>query len=164
MKPVSLCLVQMGDKGLELVKSHPQVLPKEVLNEITYKSMPMGAKAGEFTSAAVGDLFYSSYIFKLPQEGSRDNIAAIVAIFNSMKYNIEGIRKVFSFIVKELDSKSLLQTDVVEEIMPNLYKGMQSGHIKIKISSIATIDIDFVEDEGPEEKDRTNDLEDDLWR
>ncbi|NHJ48558.1 MAG: hypothetical protein FK733_12305 [Asgard group archaeon] len=164
MKPVSLCLVQMGDKGLELVKSHPQVLPKEVLSEITYKSMPMGAKAGEFATAAVGDLFYSSYIFKLPTEGSRDNIAAIVAVFNNMKYNIEGLRKVFSFIIKELDSKSLLKTDVFEEIMPNLYKGMQSGHIKIKISSIATIDIDFVEEDAKEEKDRTNDLEDDLWR
>lgn len=164
MKPVNLCLVQMGDKGLELVKSHPQVLLKEVLSEITFKSMPMGAKAGKFTSVAIGDLFYSSYIFKLPQEGASDNIAAIVVIFNSMKYNIEGIRKVFSFIIKELDSKSLLKIDIVEEIIPNLYKGMKSGHVKIKISSIATIDIDFVEDDSPVEKDYTNDLEDDLWR
>ncbi|NPE07156.1 MAG: hypothetical protein GNW80_02645 [Asgard group archaeon] len=164
MKPVSLCLVQMGDKGLELVKAHPNVLPKQVLNEITYKSMPMGAKPGEFSSATVGDLYYSSYVFSLPREDSRDNIAAIIAVFNNMKYNIEGIRKVFSFIIKELDTNKLLKTDIVEEIMPNLYKGFDSGHIKIKISSIATIDIDFAEKEEPEEKDCTNDLEDDLWR
>lgn len=154
----------MGDKGLELVKAHPNVLPKSVLSEITYKSMPMGAKPGEFSSAAIGDMYYSSYIFQLPSEGSRDNIAAIVAVFNSMKYNMEGIRKVFSFLVKELEGKSLLKTEVVEEIMPNLYAGMQSGHIKIKISSIATIDIDFVEESTTEEKDITNDIEDDLWR
>ncbi len=164
MKPVSLCLVQMGDKGLELVKSHPNVLPKNVLNELTYKSMPMGAKPGEFSSAAVGDLFYSSYIFSLPREDERDNIAAIIAVYNDMKYNIEGIRKVFSFIISELDSKKLLKTEVVEEIMPNLYKGFESGHIKIKISSIATIDIDFAEKEEPEQKDITNDLEEDLWK
>jgi hypothetical protein len=154
----------MGDKGLELVKSHPQVLPKEVLSEITYKSMPMGAKAGEFSTAAVGDLFYSSYIFKLPTEGKRDNIGAIVAVFNNMKYNIDGLRKVFSFIVKELDSKALLKTDIIEEIMPNLYKGMQTGQIKIKISSVATIDINFGDEEATEERDCTNDLEDDLWK
>jgi len=164
MKPVSLCLVQMGDKGLELVKAHPNVLPKEVLNELTYKSMPMGAKPGEFSSAVVGDLYYSSYIFSLPRKDSRDNIAAIIAVFNNMKYNIEGIRKVFSFIIKELESSKLLKTEIVEEIMPNLYKGFESGHIKIKISSIATIDIDFVDKKESEEKDVTNDLEDDLWR
>ncbi len=162
MKPVSLCLVQMGEKGLELVKAHPNVLPKEILSELTYKSMPMGAKPGEFSSAVIGDLFYSSYIFSIPREDNRDNIAAIIAVYNNMKYNIEGIRKVFSFIVKELETKSLLKTDIVEEILPNLYKGFDSGHIKIKISSIATIDIDFAEE--PEEKDITNDLEDDLWR
>ena len=164
MKPVSLCLVQMGDKGLELVKAHPNVLPKQVLNELTYKSMPMGAKPGEFYSATVGDLYYSSYVFSLPREGTRDNIAAIIAVFNNMKYNIEGIRKVFSFIINELNSNKLLKTEIVEEIIPNLYKGFDSGHIKIKISSIATIDIDFANKDEPEEKDRTNDLEDDLWR
>ena len=164
LKPVSLCLVQMGDKGLEMVKSHPNVLPKNVLNELTYKSMPMGAKPGEFSTAAVGDLFYSSYVFSVPQEeGTRDNIAAIIAVYSNMKYNIEGIRKVFSFIVKELETKALLKTDIVEEILPNLYKGFESGHIKIKISSVASIDIDFAEEE-PEEKDITNDLEDDLWK
>ncbi len=163
MKPVCLCLVQMGDKGLELVKTHPNVLPKELLDELTYKAMPMGAKPGEFSTAAISDLFYSSYIFSVPQEGTRDNIAAIVAVYNHMKYNIDGIRKIFSFIVKELDSKKLLKTDIVEEIMPNLYKGFDSGHIKIKISSVATIDIDFAE-EKPEEEDCTNGLEDDLWK
>lgn len=163
MKPLSLCLVQMGDKGLELVSSHPKVLPKEVLNEITYKSMPMGAKPGEFVSSSVSDLFYSSYIFSLPREGSRDNICAIIAIFNDMKYNIEGIRKVFSFLIKELETKTLLKLDLMEEILPNLYTGFSKGNIRIKISSVATISIDF-ETKEEEPIDETNGLEDDLWK
>ena len=117
MKPLSLCLVQMGDKGLEMVKSHPNVLPKEVLNEVTLKSMPMGAKPGEFSTSNVGDLYYSSYIFKIPRPDQRDNIAAIIAIYNNMKYNMEGIQKVFSFIIKELDSKSLLKADIILRII-----------------------------------------------
>ena len=164
MKPISLCLVQMGDKGLEMVKSHPNVLPKEILNEVTLKSMPMGAKPGEFSTSSVGDLYYSSYIFKIPRADQRDNIAAIIAIYNNMKYNIEGIKKVFSFIIKELDSKALLKADIIEEIMPNLYNGFGSGHIKIKISSVATISVDFEEGKEEEVVDETNHLEDDLWK
>lgn len=163
LKPLSLCLVQMGDKGLEMVKSHPNVLPKEILNEVTLKSMPMGAKPGEFSTSNVGDLYYSSYIFKIPRADQRDNIAAIIAIYNNMKYNMEGIKKVFSFIIKELDTKSLLKADIIEEILPNLYNGFGSGHIKIKISSIATISVDF-EDKEEEVVDVTNGLEDDLWK
>ncbi len=163
MKPLSLCLVQMGDKGLELVSSHPKVLPKEVLTEITYKSMPMGAKPGEFVSSSVSDLFYSSYIFSLPREDSRDNICAIIAIFSDMKYNIDGIRKVFSFLIKELETKTLLKLDLMEEILPNLYTGFSKGNIRIKISSVATISIDF-ETKEEEPKDETTDLEDDLWK
>ncbi|MHA1532138.1 MAG: hypothetical protein ACTSR6_09100 [Candidatus Heimdallarchaeota archaeon] len=163
MKPLSLCLVQMGDKGLELVSSHPKVLPKEVLNEITYKSMPMGAKDGEFVSSSVGDLFYSSYIFSLPREGSRDNICAIIAVFNDMKYNIEGIRRVFSLLIKELKTKTLLKLELMEELLPNLYTGFSKGNIRIKISSIATISIDF-DTKEEEPVDETNELEDDLWK
>jgi len=163
MKPLSLCLVQMGEKGLEMVSSHPKVLPKQILDEITYKSMPMGAKPGEFASSSVGDLFYSSYIFSLPREGTRDNIGAIIAVFNDIKYNIEGIRKVFSFLIKELETKTLLKLDVIEEILPNLYTGFSTGNIRIKISSVATISIDF-ENKEEETVDETNGLEEDLWR
>lgn len=163
MKPISLCLVQMGEKGLELVNSHPKVLPKEILNQITFKSMPMGAQPGEFSSSSIGDLFYSSYIFALPREGTRDNIAAIIAIFNDMKYNIEGTRKIFSLIIKELESKALLKSEIIEEILPNLYKGMECGQIRIKISSIATISIDF-DETAKEPEDVTNNIAEDLWR
>jgi hypothetical protein len=31
MKPMSLCLVQMGKTGLEVVSFHPDVLPDDVL-------------------------------------------------------------------------------------------------------------------------------------
>ncbi|MFW9924098.1 MAG: hypothetical protein ACFFDW_12500 [Candidatus Thorarchaeota archaeon] len=164
MKPLSLCLVQMGDKGLEVVKSHPNVLPKEVLSELAMKSMPLGAKPGDFSTAAISDLFYSSYVFSIPRESQRDNIGAIVGVFNNMKYNIEGIKKIFSFIIKELNTKALLKVDILEEILPNLYKGFDSGHVKIQISSVATITVDFDDKSDDSEKDETNNIAEDIWK
>ena len=162
MHPISLCLVQMGNKGLELVKSHPNVLPSTLLRELSYKSMPMGAKPGEFSTASIGEYYYSSYVFNISQEGERDNIGALIAVFSSMNYNIEGIKKIFSLIIKELSAKSLLKLEIIEEILPNLYKGFENDHIKIKVSSVATIELDF-RSEVPEPKDKTNGLEEDLW-
>lgn len=165
LKPITLCLVQMGNKGLELVTAYPKVLPKKVLDELTYKSMPMSAKPGDFSSGSIGDLFYSSFIFQLPREDVRHNIGAIIAVFEDMKYNLEGVKKTFSCIIKELDGKSLLKLDIIQEILPNLYTGFVKGAINIKISSVATISIKFNDMESSEEeKDYTEDLEEDLWR
>ncbi|MHA1743568.1 MAG: hypothetical protein ACTSV6_04880, partial [Candidatus Heimdallarchaeota archaeon] len=76
-----------------------------------------------------------------------------------------GIKKTFSCIIKELDGKSLLKLDIIQEILPNLYTGFVKGVINIKISSIATISIKFNDMESSEEeKDYTEDLEEDLWR
>lgn len=164
MKPVSLCLIQMGNKGMEIIESYPKVLPKEVLDQITYKALPLGAQPGEFSTSSIGDLYYSSFAFSIPRSGERDNIGAIIGVFNDMKYNINGLKKVFSFIIKELDNKSLLKTEVIEEILPNLYKGMHMGQIRIKVSSIATISIDFETKEDEKDIDETSHIEEDIWR
>jgi len=57
MKPISLCLVQIGNKGIELVNSYPNVLPTEVTNQIILKSMPFGAKHGDFITTNSGQKF-----------------------------------------------------------------------------------------------------------
>ena len=82
MKPISLCLVHMGNKGLELVEAYPKVLPVNILNEIVTKSMPMGAKEGDFTSNTIGQSAFSGYIFSLPSDTGRSNIASLIAVFN----------------------------------------------------------------------------------
>ncbi len=164
IKPLSLCLVQMGKKGLELVKTHPKVLPDEVLSEITYKSMPMGAKSGDFSSAGIGSFYYSSYVFKLPQDEGRDNIGTIVAIFPNMDYDIDGIRKLFTVIVKELEGKAFLRMEIMKEILPNLYDGFSKGRINIKISSSTSISIDFSDENEEKVVDESKAFSDDLWK
>ena len=165
MKPVSLCLVQMGKKGLELVEAYPNVLPKEYIDEITYKCMPLGGKAGDFLSAAVGDVFFSSYIFSIPQgDNERDNIASIVAIYSNMDYNIAGTQKVFEVVLKKIKETTLLKMDFLQEVLPSIYKGFVKGKFTVNIKSMSTISIDFDSKEEDESKNESDSFADDMWR
>ncbi|MHA1155581.1 MAG: hypothetical protein ACTSQK_05685 [Candidatus Heimdallarchaeota archaeon] len=167
MKPISLCLIQMGKSGLEIVKSYPQVLPDVTLNELTYKSMPMGAKPGDFTSTTIKDVAFSSLIFEIPSTTERNNIGSIVAIFNSAEYNIGGVKKVFSIVVNELQDKRLLQMDTLMGILPELYNGFQKGQFSVEISSIAKIEFKFTDESQDDEVSvtkRAKNVSNDIWR
>ena len=163
MKPVSLCLVHMGAKGLELVEAHPKVLPDQVLNSIIFKSMPLGANPGEFSSAQVNKFYFSSYIFKLPLENNRDNIASLVAVYSSLDYDIQVIKQVFSIFVKELETKALLKEEVLKKVLPDLYKGLASGSFRIKVSSVAMISIDIPKTKEKDERKDLDVIAEDLW-
>jgi len=166
LKPISLCLIQMGKAGLEIVKSYPEVLPEITLKELTYKSMPMAAKPGDFTSTTIKDVAFSSLIFEIPSTTERNNIGSIVAIFNSAEYNIGGVKKVFSIVVNELQDKRLLQMDTLTGILPELYNGFQKGQFSVEISSIAKIEFKFTDetqDEGGSVTKRAKDVSNDIW-
>ena len=167
MKPTNLCLVQMGKEGLEVISSYPDTLPGEVFNELAYKSMPLSAKPGDFTTATLNNLTFSSYIFEVPSIEERNNIASIVAVFNSMNYDQQQIKKVFSVIVEELQTKNVLQIEVVKSILPNVHNGLQKGYFTIEISSLAKVSFDFRTDDdksGSSASERADNVSDDLWR
>ena len=167
LKPLSLCLIQMGKTGLEIVKSYPEVIPQVTLNELTYKSMPMAAKPGDFTSTTIKDVAFSSLIFEIPSTTERNNIGSIVAIYSSADYNANAVKKVFSIVVNELKDKKLLQMDTLNGILPKLYTGFHKGEFSVEISSVAKIQFKFT-DEAEEETDsiskRANNVSEDIWR
>ncbi|MFW9923818.1 MAG: hypothetical protein ACFFDW_11085 [Candidatus Thorarchaeota archaeon] len=167
LKPLSLCLVQMGEKGLELVKSYPDVLPRDIQNEIIIKSMPLGAKDGDFTSTILSDNnAISGYVFSIPIQNSRDNIASIVAVFDDTNYNTNNIRKLFSILVTELKKQNSFSTNILMEILPTLYRSFDTKNMKIKISSIVTVEIDFSDDSSKENKpaNAAKSLTEDMWK
>ena len=172
MKPINLCLVQIGNKGIELVNSFPNVLPAEVTNQIVLKSMPFGAKHGDFITTNSGQLFLSGYVFKIPRENERDNLASIVAVYDSEKYNPPAIKKLFSITIEKLTENKLVNIETIEKILPEIYNGMSKGHLKIKISSIVTLEIDFITEEEEEEKESltdpteeiVSDVQRELWK
>ena len=165
IKPICLCLVKLGDKGLEIVKNYPNALPDEVLSQISIKSMPLNAKDGDFISTNINNNYLSGYVFTTPSTKGRGGIASLVAIFNTMQYNTEIIKKVFSFTITELRKNDLVSVDVISEILPKLYTGLTNEMLKIKISSVVTLEFDFKEKQ--EEKDGKKilieDIKKDVW-
>jgi len=156
----------MGKTGLELVSSYPDILPQQLLNEIVLKSMPMSAKAGDYTSSTAENIVFESYIFTVPGE-ARNNIASLVAVFENTEYNRESIRKFFSFTVKELQKHNYADTKTFETILPNMYDGLAKGHVKIRISSVVTLDFDFSykeKENKKREEEFVDAMKDDLWK
>ena len=164
MKPISLCLVQMGSKGLELVKAYPKVLPENIITEIVTKSMPMGAKEGDFTSNTIGPSAFSGYIFALPSETGRSNIASLIAVFNDLDYDSNVIKKVFTFTVTELKKNNMIDTETIIKIMPNLFTGLAEGHLKIKISSVVTLECDVRKEDKDKDEEALNNFGQDFWK
>ncbi|NHJ48714.1 MAG: hypothetical protein FK733_13095 [Asgard group archaeon] len=167
MKPISLCLIQMGDKGLELVRAFPDVVPSHTLTEIITKSMPMGAKDGDFTSNVIGEKnAFSGYVFAIPSTIGRSNIASICAIFDNSSYDVNSVRKIFSLIINEMKKYDVIKTDILYKILPTLFKSFESDKITIKISSVVTIEIDNTGRDEPVEplKKSVNNFESDMWK
>ncbi|MEA2071047.1 MAG: hypothetical protein U9O98_07125 [Asgard group archaeon] len=163
-KPVSLCLVQMGKKGLELVRAYPEVIPEQELNNIVLKSMPMGSTDGDFTSSTVGSSAISGYIFSVPSE-ERTNIASLIAVFDSMNYNQATIKKLFTLTIQELRKNDNVSTETLANILPSIYDGLLKGKLKIKISSMKTFSLEISNsDEEEVERDHFDEFGEDVWR
>ncbi|MHA1199564.1 MAG: hypothetical protein ACTSQF_09585 [Candidatus Heimdallarchaeaceae archaeon] len=163
MKPLSLCLINMGTRGLELVKSFPDVIPSDSMNQLVYKTIPMGSNPGDFASTTFNDLNLTSFIFRIPTADQRDNLASLVAVFNTSNYDANSIKQVFSWVVTELEKKDLLATSTLEEILPKLYKGFNKGQFKIEITSTSTISFDFPKQGNDKNGNAIDALSDDLW-
>jgi len=163
MKPQCLCFVNMGQNGLDIVKVHPDIIPHEELNEIAIKSMPLGAKEGDFTTNTVNSNVLSGYVFAIPQENERDNIGSLVAVFRSMDYQPQTINKIFSFTITELKKHNMLTKESIEGILPSLYDGMVKGQLKIKVSSVVTLEMMIGEEIGEKKKNKMESLGDDIW-
>ena len=165
MKPASLCLIQMGNQGLELVTAYPKAFPDEIMNEVTIKSMPLNAKEGDFTSNTIGNLAISGFVFAIPSNEGRSNIASIVAVFEDMKYNPENIRKVFSYTIFELKKNELISMETLTEILPKLYTGLMKGRLQVKISSVVTLNFAFDDEEEAEDGQQKIDrLKSQMWK
>ncbi|MBD3191059.1 MAG: hypothetical protein GF308_10465 [Candidatus Heimdallarchaeota archaeon] len=150
-----------------MVDAYPNVLPKEILTEITVKSMPLSAKDGDFTTNTVSnENAFSGYVFSIPSEKGRDNIASLLAVFESMNYNPNIIRKVFAVTISELRKNNQIDEETLTNILPGLHQGLKKGHIKIKISSVVTIEFEIDETESDKDptKEFVSDFSKDMWK
>ena len=149
MKPLNLCLIQMGIKGLELVKSYPDVLSKEELNKIVFQSIPFGAQDGDFATRTIDNFVICGYIFRIPEiDDKRANIATLTVIYDSMEFQPLFVKNVFSYIVRKLEESNLLSIEIIEDILPKIFDGLAVENFKIKVNPNVTL----VYDKNQEEK------------
>ncbi|MCF2143899.1 MAG: hypothetical protein K9W42_09380 [Candidatus Heimdallarchaeota archaeon] len=167
MKPTNLCLTSIGKSGLELVTVVPDTIPNNILNEIVLKSMPLSAKAGDFASSTVEGYQIECFIFSVPGE-KRQNIASLVAVYDNPNYDRDTVRKFFSFTVTELQRYNMGDTNTFSKILPNMLEGLKKGKVKIKISSVVTLEFNFDDDSKKKKKDRGEEflesVKGDIWR
>ncbi|MBN1329753.1 MAG: hypothetical protein JXA54_09795 [Candidatus Heimdallarchaeota archaeon] len=162
-KPISLCLIQMGKTGLELVRAYPEVIPAQELNQIVIKSMPLGAKEGDFITTSVGDSVISGYIFSVPGE-TRNNIVSLTVVYNSMDFNQQMIKKVFSTTITELKKNNVISTELFSSMLPKMFDGLVTGRLKLKISSVVTLDLEVDHNiSNKEAKNKFDDFNSDIW-
>lgn len=160
MIPVSLILIQMGKSGLELVSAYPESLPKKELNKIVFKCMPLGAEDKDFITLTVEKRIISTFIFTIPRK-SRNNIAALTAVFISADYKPQFLERLFSYTINELQNKELLTIDLLSKILPKLYNGIVDRKYKIKINTEITLE--YQDDQKDDEKNSFDSFSDDVW-
>ena len=163
LKPVSLCLIQMGCNGLELVKAFPTVLAKDEMDIIIFQSIPFGANDGDFATRTISKRVICGYVFSVHKNGNeRSNIATLTAVFDSLDFQPKFIKKVFSFIIQELKDNKLLSINLVKEILPKIYDGLVNKTFKIKLSSDKTLEFDILQNEETTKK-AFQDFSEDVW-
>ena len=155
----------MGKKGLELVEAYPEIHETKNLNEIIIKCMPLGAKEGDFSTTAISkDIAFSSYIFTVPRTDDRDNIASIVAVFDTTNYDSLQVQYTFTEIINELKKNNLQIIETLQNLLPNILKGLSVGYLQIKVDSVVTVEIKYrTKKEKEDPRKIVKDFKDDIW-
>ena len=164
-KPLCLCVSVLSKKGLEIVKVYPDVLDQAIINEITLKSMPLGAKEGDFTTNTLSDnKIFSGLIFTVPHLLTRDNIASLIAVFDSMSYNAEILQENFTLLINSLKEFNVISSDKVSDLLPELYEGIIAGKFNLNIKRGKNIIFDFTNLEAKfVKKDKLKEFASDVW-
>ena len=155
----------MSKKGLEIAEVVPNILNQEILKEIALKSMPLGAKEGDFTTVTLSDKkIFSGFIFTVPHLLTRDNIASLIVVFESMNYNTGIIQERFTELINSLKKHNVISVEKVNELLPDLFEGIITGKCRLSIKRGLDIDLDFTDLEAKfAKKDKIKEFTSDVW-
>jgi len=163
IKPIALCITYMGKGGLELYKIYPGKIVENILNEIVIKSMPMGAKEGDFTTVTISDgKVFSGFIFSIPYEIGRDNIVSLIAIFDGFNYRVVTIENNFRKIITSLKEHNLATLEIIGELLPQIYDCFIKTKGVLKLNNGFTIPINFTT-LPLTKKDKLAEFTEDIW-
>ncbi|MBN1330005.1 MAG: hypothetical protein JXA54_11080 [Candidatus Heimdallarchaeota archaeon] len=153
----------MGKGGLDLYKIYPERLAENIMNEVVIKSMPMGAKEGDFTTVSISDgKVFSGYIFSVPFQIGRDNIVSLIAIFDNLNYHVEVIEKNFKLIVNTLKDQNIISLELISELLPQINECFIKTKGFVKINNDLKIPVNFTS-LPLNTKDKLKDFTEDIW-
>ncbi|NHJ05986.1 MAG: hypothetical protein EAX90_14255 [Candidatus Heimdallarchaeota archaeon] len=157
-------MVQLGTNGFDIIKVYPEVLSKNLLTEISIKSMPFGAKNGDFTTTTVArNNTISSYVFSSPSNQFRDNVASIIAIYSNMEYNPELIHQIFSLIINKIKETDKDIITTVSNNLENIFRGFSKDTIKIKLESNKNVELKLDRLLSSKTQKVVKSFKDDIW-
>ncbi|NPE08727.1 MAG: hypothetical protein GNW80_10645 [Asgard group archaeon] len=155
----------MSKKGLEVTKVYPNILNQAIINEIALKSMPFGAKEGDFTTITLSDnKIFSGLVFTVPHLLSRDNIASLIAVFESMSYNAEILQENFTLLINSLKEFNVISSDKVTDLLPEIFAGIKLEKFNLNIKRGKNITFNFTNlDAKFVKKDKLKEFTSDVW-
>ena len=165
VQPMNICLILKGKSGLDLISVYPTLAKKINLEVILEKCMPPGAVNGDFITEIISnEIAIASYIFSEPIDYTNDNLAAIVAIFNTPHFDSKQVAYTFTNLISELKKAQVYLIESLKGLLPNLLKGLKVGYFSFKTSSQSTIEIKY---RKPKEKENVNEVlrrfTEDVW-
>ena len=163
MRPKCLLFLYLGPKGLEHIRSYPEILKKRTEMKLALASFPEKPEANIFTTNIMEELFVCSYIFTI--SGKKDvKYAMLVATYENVLENPEFIHEFFvKFISDYTESNKLTFKDIANDL-PDIFNKIRQTYLRTKVSSRVTIEISTSNNNKKnDEKDEVTEVIDDIW-
>ncbi|HUT80270.1 MAG TPA: hypothetical protein VMZ29_03630 [Candidatus Bathyarchaeia archaeon] len=161
MKPKCLCLIYVGPKGLEKIRSYPEILKKKIENKIILASFPSDPTQNNFNTTMIENYFITSYLFSISDE-EKSNYFLFVAAYDKILEDPDSIR---DFFVKIIDDHKIRKTLSIKQLansMPEIYQRLGDSYIKTKVDGRVTIEIS-TSSRNKKKKEKKDKFDEDLW-
>ncbi|NHJ49991.1 MAG: hypothetical protein FK733_19520 [Asgard group archaeon] len=162
MRPKSLCFLFLGSKGLEHIRSYPEVFNKKTEMKIGLAGFPPEPEANIFTTNMMQELYVCSYMFTIPVETDL-KYALLVATYEKALDNPESIHEFFvNFVSNYTKDQKLTFQDIANDL-PDIYSKIRQTYLRTKVTGSVTIEISTSGNKKVEEKDAVSEVVNDIW-
>ncbi|NHJ85750.1 MAG: hypothetical protein FK734_09830 [Asgard group archaeon] len=160
MKPKFISLAYIGPKGLEKIRSYPEVIKRRIENKILLASFPSDPTQNNFNTTMIENHFVASYLFSITDE-EKTNYFLFVTAYDKIVEDTDSLREFFVNIIDEYKKKKIFSIEQLINHLPDFYNRLGDSYIRTKVDSRVTVEISAT-DRNKKKKDKFN-LDEDLW-
>lgn len=167
LKLRSLCFTYAGKKGVEIIRSYPEILSRKEIRKIKKQCIPRTSKGGEFFTFVFDNYIVASYVFTIPIS-KKEKLASFTAVYEEEEIHQDIVNDFFQQILGKLKTNDLLDFENIANALPDIYKEMRTGHFDFKVKTSVLIEIeDTSKNKKKNEANDENSIEDfneDIWK